>query len=66
MTTKTMSRTKCPPEPTKEDYRDWYRRELARAADLQRELALAKATIEALAYSLAYRARPVDDGDIPF
>lgn len=66
MTSKTTARAKRPPEPSREDYRDWYRRELSRAADLQRELAIAKATIEALAYSLAYRTRPVDDCDIPF
>lgn len=57
-------------EPNREEYRQWWQESIARNSRLSRELALAKVTIEALAYTLAYRDRhPNDihpDNDIPF
>ncbi|MDP3407273.1 hypothetical protein [Bosea sp. (in: a-proteobacteria)] len=57
-------------EPNREEYRQWWQQSIARNKRLETELALAKVTIEALAYTLAYRDRhPNDihhDNDIPF
>lgn len=57
-------------EPNREEYRQWWQESIVRNNRLQTELALAKVTIEALAYTLAYRNRnPADihpDNDIPF
>lgn len=55
------------PEPTREEYRDWYWREQRTSNELRTELRLARATIEAQAYALAYRApRGGAEDDIPF
>lgn len=59
--------TRCrPKEPTREEYRDWYHAQQRRANDLSYELTMARATIAAQAYTLAYRSRPALDDDIPF
>lgn len=57
-----------PKEPTREEYRDWYHAQMRRVNELRSELEMAKATIEAQAWSLAYRSKHTShlDDDIPF
>lgn len=61
-------RCKPAPKPTLDEYRTWYHQEQRRAADLQRELNKARATIDALATVLSHKPRYpyVNDEDIPF
>lgn len=60
--------TARPKEPTREEYRDWYWEQQRVAVDLRHELAMARATISAQAYALAYGPlrRNALDTDIPF
>ena len=57
-----------PTEPTREQFRDWYYEQKRRASKLQTELDMARATIAAKAWTLAYRShrQPISDDDIPF
>lgn len=67
-TARKPARCKPDPKPTLDEYRMWWHRERRIANELRQELALARATIAAQAYSLAFRAtqRPETDDDVPF
>lgn len=61
-------RCKPDPKPTLDEYRMWWHQERRIANELRQELILARATIAAQAYTLAFRAtqRHETDDDIPF